>query len=207
MNAKIISDSKSGVLVFPILEKQERGFGDIGMESPINEAFENKIGKPAGYYPYVPKARFRHADLQRTRLNWNTKVVDTIITINYVFNTEEIEQRLLEIRQETEEIYEIDNEVDMVDEEAYRDIRLLLNTINQTNPHISMPELNFAADGSLNATWIHKGNLIRMGVYGNNLVHFNFYFEEGRQMSGVCELSDSSILNGFLQILANILQE
>ena len=82
MNAKIISDSKSGVLVFPILEKQERGFGDIEMESPINEAFENKIGKPtAGYYAYVPKARFRHADLQR----------NTIITINYVFNTEGIE--------------------------------------------------------------------------------------------------------------------
>ena len=53
----------------------------------------------------------------------------------------------------------------------------------------------------------HKENVITMGVYGNNVVHFNFYFEEKRQMSGVCELSDSSVLNGFLQTLANILYE
>lgn len=208
MNAKIISDSKSGVLVFPIPEKQERGFGDIGMKSSINEASKNKIGKPAaGYYAYVPKARFRYADLQRTRLNWNTKVVDTIITINYVFNTEEIEQRLLEIRQETEEICEIDDEVDRVDEQAYSDIRLLLDIINKTNPRIPMPDLDAADDGSLNATWFHKKNVITMGVYGNDNVIFTLYFKEKRQVSGFCELSDEPVLNGFFQTLYDILNE
>ena len=208
MNAKIISDSKSGVLEFSILEKQERGFGNIGMEFPINEAFENKIGKPAaGYYAYVSKARFRHADLQRTLLNWNTKVVDTIITINYVFNTEEIEQRLLEIRQETEEICKIDNEVDMVHEQAYSDIRLLLEIINKTNPRIPMPDLDSADDGSLNATWFHKKNVITMGVYGNDNVIFTLYFKEKRQVSGFCELSDEPVLNGFFQTLYDILNE
>lgn len=198
MDAKIISHSRSGVLVFPIPEKQERGFGDIGMESPINEAFENKIDKPAaGYYAYVPKARFWHADLQR----------NTIITINYVFNTEEIEQRLLEIRQETEEICEIDNEVDMVHEQAYSDIRLLLDIINKTNPRIPMPDLDSADDGSLNATWFHKKNVITMGVYGNDNVIFTLYFKEKRQVSGFCELSDEPVLNGFFQILYDILNE
>ncbi len=178
------------------------------MESPINEAFENKIGKPAvDYYASVPKAHFRHADLQRTRLNWNTKVFDTIITINYVFNTAEIEQRLLEIRQKTEEIYKIDNEIDKIDERAYDDIRLLLKTIDKTNPRIPMPDLDWADDGSLNTTWVHKDDIITMGVYGNNVVHFTLYFEEKRQVSGVCELSDRSILNGFLRILDNILHE
>ena len=124
-----------------------------------------------------------------------------------LFNRVEIEQRLLEIRQETEEICEIDNQVDMVHEQAYSDIRLLLDIINKANPHIPMPDLDSADDGSLNVTWVHKNNVITMGVYGNDNVIFTLYFKEKRQVSGFCELSDEPVLNGFFQTLYEILNE
>ena len=182
----------------------------------INEIFEDKIGEFVEAHD-IFKNLLHHTDLDRNRVKWYRQQtysgveIDYVpafdIRIGYVFNTEEIEQRLLEIKQETEEICEIDNEVDMVHERAYSDIRSLLNIINKTNPRIPMPDLDSADDGSLNITWIHKDNIITMGVYGNNNVMFTLYFKEKRQVSGVCELSDKPVLNGFFQTLYDILHE
>ncbi len=198
------------------VEKQEGSFNIFGRGFAINEISEDKISASAEGID-ISKGVFGYTDLHKNIPRWNMGIIYRAVEIDYaltldirteyVFNKEEIEQNLLEIRQETEEIYETDNEIDRIDEMAYSDIRLLLNTINEANPRIPMPDLDWAEDGSLNTTWVHEDDIITMGVYGNNVVHFTLYFEEKRQVSGVCELSDRSILNGFLQTLDNILHE
>ena len=44
-----------------------------------------------------------------------------------------------------------------------------------------------------------------MGIYGDNLVIYTVFFEEKRQIEGICELSDTPMLSGFLTTLSNIL--
>ena len=218
MNTKSIASEIFSMSENPSLEvvKQESPFYIPVSKIAINETFGDKFSESAEGGD-ISKRFFGYTDLHKNNPRWNVEIFYSPVEINYaltfdirteyLFNKEEIEQNLLEIRQETEEIYEIDNEIDRIDEGAYSDIRLLLNTINKTNPRIPMPDLDWADDGSLNTTWIHKDDIITMGVYGNNTVIFTLYFEEKRQMSGVCELSDKSILNGFLQTLDNILHE
>lgn len=202
-----IHDLNSGVLEFPIPERQERRFGALGTELDTNEPFENKIVKfTVGYYISERPSGF--VELFTKRLGWNREFfpVHYEAAFQFGFNAEEIEQRLLEIRQETEELCKAD-EIDEIYEKTYSDIRLLLHIINKTNPYIPMPDIDWAEDGSLNATWIDKKNVITMGVYGNDILHFTYYLEEKRQISSVCELSDKSLLNGVIQIVDNILQE
>ena len=210
MNTKSIVPEILSMSEFSSLEveKQESPFNISGPDFAINEIFGNKISVPAEGSD-ISKGVLGYTDLYRNTPRRNVGIIYRAVEINYastldfrteyLFNEEEIEQNLLEIRQETEEIYKIDNEIDRIDERAYGDIRLLLKTIDKTNPRIPMPDLDWADDGSLNTTWIHKDDIITMGVYGNNTVIFTLYFEEKRQVSGVCEISDRSILNGFLQ--------
>lgn len=210
------TDSKTGMLVLRTPEKPDYVHADFRIEAPANEPFENKISESTS--GHVTVRRVRDMNLRITRSNRNVEIFGNVITISYVprtfnlrrvfdrFNTEEIEQRLSEIRQETQELYVAD-EIDKVYETAYTDIKSLLSIINARNPRVPMPDIDWADDGSLNATWIQGNDIITMGVYGNNILHFNFYFGHARQNSGVCELSDKSVLNGYIQILDNILQE
>ena len=210
------ADPNVGIPKLPTTDKPDYVHETFTIKVPANEPFENKIGKPASGYVYVRRSPYRN--LQIVRPNQNVETLSNVITISYTprtlnfarvfdrFNTEEIERRLSEIRRETQELYVAD-EIDKVYETAYTDIRSLLSIINARNPRVPMPDIDWADDGSLNATWIQGNDIITMGVYGNNIVHFNFYFGHARQNSGVCELSDKSVLNGYIQILDNILQE
>ena len=177
-------------------------FYDPESKIPTDQISEDKIDKSVEAHDFFKKF-LNYTDSKRNLIVWYTDQ----ITFNIRFDKVVIEQNLSKIKKNAEEFYKRDNEIDRIDEKAYRDIKLLLNTINKVNPRIPMPEIDWADDGSLNTTWVHKKDIITMEVYGNNAVIFAFYFEEKRQASGVCEISDISVLSGFLKMLDNILHE
>ncbi len=115
----------------------------------------------------------------------------------------QVQRELDEIRQEAEEAYTLDNEIDPVPDSAYNDTLVLLKFL--CNYNLPMPDFSWAEDGSLSVGWYPDNGMVTMGIYGDNLVIYNAFFEEKRQFEGICELSDTAVLSGFLTTLANIL--
>lgn len=107
-----------------------------------------------------------------------------------------------EIRNETRDAYQLDDKIDKIPEMAYDDAMNLLEDIYLLN--IPIPEFGWAEDGSLSFTWFLNEGSATVGLYGDNIAIFSIYFEEKRQIEGVCELLDAPMLYGFFRILANI---
>ena len=45
-----------------------------------------------------------------------------------------------------------------------------------------------------------------MSLYGDNLVIYGAFFNDKRQVEGICSLSDTALLQGFLTTLKNLFQ-
>ena len=121
----------------------------------------------------------------------------------YLSWMDEADRRLQEVRQEAEEAYMLDNEIDPVPESAYDDALFLLEAFFHFG--IPMPDLSWAEDGSLTLGWYPEEGTITTGIYGDRLVIFTAFFAEKRQLEGICELSDTPMLAGFFTTLLNIL--
>ena len=117
----------------------------------------------------------------------------------YSFSLDDALRELKEIRQEAEEAYAWDNEIDPVPESAYDDALLLLKML--LNCNIPMPDIGWGEDGSLGFEWRPEDGIATMGVYGDNLVIYGAFFEDKRQVEGICALSDTAMLKGFLIML------
>ena len=115
----------------------------------------------------------------------------------------QVQHELDEIRQEAEEAYALDNEIDPIPDSAYNDTLVLLEML--CNYKLPMPEISWAEDGSFSIGWYLDDGIITMGIYGDNLVIYTAFFEEKRQFEGICALSDTPMLSGFLKMLKNIL--
>ena len=113
----------------------------------------------------------------------------------------QVESALDEIRQEAENAYALDNKIGHVPDSAYNDVLILLDFL--CNYKIRMPDIGWAEDGSLSVGWYPDEGLVTMGIYGDNLVIYNAFFEEKRQFEGICELSDTPVLSGFFSTLTN----
>ncbi len=113
-----------------------------------------------------------------------------------------VQRELDDIRQEAENAYALDNEIDPIPDSAYDDALVLLEIL--CNYKIPMPDFGWAEDGSIGIEWRPEGGIVTMGIYGDNLVIYNAFFEEKRQFEGICELSDTALLSGFLTTLTNI---
>ena len=134
-------------------------------------------------------------------LNWYHEDLDR----EYESYQQTSKVRLNEVRREAEEAYTSDNTIDPIPKTAYNDALVLLGGVFRAG--IPMPEFSWAEDGSLSLTWFLKGGLATMGLYGDNIVIYSVFFEEKRQAEGICELSDTPMLSGFLVILSNILSK
>ncbi len=121
----------------------------------------------------------------------------------YLSWMDDADRQLQEVRQEADEAYILDNEIDPVPESAYDDALFLLEAFFHFG--IPMPDLSWAEDGSLTLGWYPEKGTIAIGIYGDNLVIFTAFFAEKRQLEGICELSDTPMLAGFLTTLLNIL--
>ena len=86
----------------------------------------------------------------------------------------------------------MDNEIDPISPEAYDDASSLLEMLFDRN--ISIPHIGWAEDGSIGFEWRPKNGIVTMGIYGDNLVIYGIFFEENRQVDGVCSLSDTALL-------------
>ena len=134
-------------------------------------------------------------------LNWYQEDLDR----EYESYQQTSKVRLNEVRREAEEACTSDNTIDPIPKTAYNDALVLLGRVFRAG--IPMPEFSWAEDGSLSLTWFLKGGLATMGLYGDNIVIYSVFFEEKRQAEGICELSDTPMLSGFLVILSNLLSK
>ncbi len=106
-------------------------------------------------------------------------------------------QQLEEIRQEAEEASALDNEIDHIPDSAYDDAHSLLKMLSHYN--VPMPDIGWAEDGSLGFEWRPENGIATMGVYGDNHVIYGAFFHDKRQVEGICALSDTAMLQGFLK--------
>lgn len=107
------------------------------------------------------------------------------------------QRELDEIRQEAEEARTLDNEMDPVPDSAYRQTAVLLEILYSYN--IPMPHIGWAEDGSIGLEWRPAGGIVTMGIYGDDDVIYGAFFRENRKVDGVCNLSDTVLLEGFLE--------
>ena len=114
------------------------------------------------------------------------------------FSLEDALRELEETRQEAEEAYASDDQIDPVPNSAYDDARVLLKILHRNVP---MPDIGWAEDGSLGFEWRPGNGIATMGLYGDNLVIYTAFFGQERQVEGVCALSDTAMLIGFLTML------
>ncbi len=109
------------------------------------------------------------------------------------------QQQLEEIRQEAMEASALDNEIDRIPDSAYDDAHSLLKMLSHCN--VPMPDIGWAEDGSLGFEWRPENGIATMSLYGDNHVIYGAFFNDKRQVEGVCALSDTAMLRGFLTLL------
>ena len=126
-----------------------------------------------------------------------------LLPTDKVLFRKQVQRELDETRREAEKAYALDKEIDPIPDSAYNDTLVLLEML--CNYKLPMPEVSWAEDGSFSIGWYLDEGIITMGIYGDNLVIYTAFFEEKRQFEGICALSDTPMLSGFLQMLTNIL--
>ncbi len=112
-----------------------------------------------------------------------------------------VERQLEEIRRDAEEAYRLDNGIDLVPKSAYEDARRLIMEIYHEIP---MPDIMWSEDGAIGLEWRPGNGIATMSLYGDKLVIYGAFFSNERQVEGVCALSDTVLLQGFLTTLSNL---
>ena len=113
-------------------------------------------------------------------------------------------KELSEIRQEAENAYAADSEIDPIPDSAYNQTSDLLEKLFSFK--IPMPHIGWAEDGSIGLEWRPEGGIVTMGIYGDDDVIYGAFFQKNRQVDGVCNLSDTVLLEGFLETLKRLIQ-
>lgn len=115
-----------------------------------------------------------------------------------------IQRELDEIRQESEEAYTLDNEIDSVPDSAYDDTYYLLEILFDNN--VPMPELGWLMDGGIGFEWRSQDNkrIGTMSIYGDNQVVYGASLGSKRRVKGTCVLNDSVLPVNFLPILKDL---
>ena len=115
----------------------------------------------------------------------------------------QVAETLEDIRCEAENAYVLNNEIDPVPVKAYEEASLLLYKLFDYD--IPIPHIGWAEDGSIGFEWRPENGIVTVGIYGDNLAIYGVFFTENRQLDGVCSLSDTALLEGFLETLKRLL--
>lgn len=114
---------------------------------------------------------------------------------------ENVQRELADIREEVEETCtEVDN-VKAVPESAYEET---LSLLKQLRHNIPMPDMMWLEDGGIGLEWRPGDGIATMSIYGDNLVIYGAFFSEKREFDGICALSDTILLDGFVTTLRNL---
>ena len=126
-----------------------------------------------------------------------------LATAPHSFSLDEALQDLEDIREEVEETCAVTDDVIAVPEPAYQDAHLLLQQIHSEIPK---PDIMWLEDGGIGLEWRPGDGIATMSLYGDNHVIYGAFFNKQREVEGICSLSDTVLLQGFLTTLRNLFQ-
>ena len=115
---------------------------------------------------------------------------------------DDAQRQIEETRQEALEALALDNEIDPIPDAAFDDAHTLLVLLSRNN--VPVPDIGWAEDGSLGLEWRPENGIATMGLYGDSLVIYGVYFNDKRKVEGICGLSDSALLRGFIYTLLTL---
>ena len=120
-----------------------------------------------------------------------------------LFSLEDALRELEETREDAEEAYASDDEIGPVPNSAYDDARVLLKILHRDVP---MSDMMWSEDGGLGFEWRPGSGIATISLYGDNLAIYGAFFDDKRQVDGICSLSDTAFLKGFITTLRNLFQ-
>jgi hypothetical protein len=125
-------------------------------------------------------------------------------SIGKVLFRKQVQRELDEIRQEAEEAYALDNEIDPVPDSAYHDVYAILDILCYNN--VPMPDIGWLADGGIGFEWRsqHVKGIGTMSIYGDNKVIYGASLGSGHKDKGTCELTNLVKLVRFLPMLKTL---
>ena len=123
--------------------------------------------------------------------------------VDEVLFRKQVQRELEDIREEVEETCALADDVKAVPESAYDETLCLLKRIPRNIP---MPDMMWLEDGGIGLEWRPGNGIATMGIYGDNLVIYGAFFSDKREVEGICSLSDTALLQGFLTTLKNLFQ-
>jgi len=162
--------------------------------------------------PNIPLLTPYAADLQTYEYNfpipYNLSIADNLSGSSasaahpYLSWLEDVHQQLDEVRQESEEACELENEMDPVPDSAYDDAYWLLESLFYY--HVSMPDIGWLMDGGIGFEWRSRDRkgIATMSIYGDNKVVYGASLGGTHRVKGTCALSNHPRLTSFLTKLA-----
>ena len=121
-----------------------------------------------------------------------------------VFSLEDSLRELQEVREDAEEAHALDNQIAPVPDSAYDDAHVLLRILHRDVP---MPDMMWSEDGGLGLEWRPGSGIATISLYGDNLAIYGAFFSKEREVDGICSLSDTVLLQGFITTLRNLFQK
>lgn len=125
------------------------------------------------------------------------------VVVPDVFSLEDAQRELQEVREDSEEARALDNQIAPVPDSAYDDAHVLLGMLHRDVP---MPDMMWSEDGGLGFEWRPGSGIATISLYGDNLAVYGAFFDAKRQVDGICSLSDTVLLQGFLTTLRNLFE-
>ena len=128
----------------------------------------------------------------------------TLPPADKVLFRKQVQRELDEIRQEVEEAYALDNEIDPIPDSAYHDANSLLEILFYNN--VPMVDIGWLADGGIGFEWRsqHVKGIGTMSIYGDNKVIYGASLGSGHKDKGTCELTNLVKLVRFLPMLKTL---
>ena len=117
------------------------------------------------------------------------------------FSLEDALRELEDIREEVEETCAVADNVRAVPESAYKETLCLLKMLQDDLP---LPDMMWSEDGGIGLEWRPGNGIATMSIYGDNLVVYGTFFSKEREVDGICSLSDTALLKGFVSTLRHL---
>lgn len=126
------------------------------------------------------------------------------VAVPDLFSLEDAQRELADIREEVEETCAVAENVRTVPESAYEETLSLLKMMQRDLP---LPDMMWLEDGGIGLEWRPDNGIATMSLYGDNLVIYGAFFNDEREVNGICSLSDSALLAGFLTTMSYLFQK
>lgn len=122
---------------------------------------------------------------------------------NYVEFHQRYTGILDEVKHEAEQARLLDSDIIEIKNKAYDEFDVIMEEIY--NAGVSMPEVTWNEDGSLDIGWpLKTGGTSTILVYGDDHVIYNTYLGPDNYVESICKISDGLLLPKLIGILSNI---